>query len=258
MKVALLISGEIRGNWNDNKDRLRRCFPDADIYTSAWNAKKYGVDVDHEPEDFVPKMHYHPAIDVDPYPIHESRERSKNWLSGKGSFTTRFRELTAKQTVQILYHDQLIRRVTSDYDIIIRARWDTVVSEKIDWSKLVKKSFDENRAIGFDGSAVRNRDKVKKRHGNFSFDGLVEITTNNPTVSNEQTLDWAFRLQDQLIIHPRKLWNSNLVWKLHKNRKLQIGGIGWYQVLSEPYGDNHLCYYGGATIERYILESKKK
>lgn len=48
---------------------------------------------------------------------------------------------------------------------------------------------------------------------------------------------------DLLIIHPRDLFDKKRMWQLHEDKKLIAAEMGWYQVLSQPYGDNHDCYF---------------
>jgi hypothetical protein len=55
-----------------------------------------------------------------------------------------------------------------------------------------------------------------------------------------------------MILHPRKLFDTNLVYKYHEECKLLPAENGWYQILGEPHNDSHLCVYGGAQIEKYL------
>ena len=72
-----------------------------------------------------------------------------------------------------------------------------------------------------------------------------------PNDGAEHSQDWNYSINDHMIIHPMSLWSTKRVHELHENKKLQVAEWGWYQVLSQPYGDNHHSYYGGVTLERH-------
>ena len=250
MKKAILISGQQRGDWRNNIERLKRCFPGAHVYTSTWWGED-GSEYDYKPRR--PDIHYHPTLEVRQYPSLNSYPKESLLQPTESSRSMNKR--TKWGTLQILHHDMLQRRVHSfgkKYDLIIRARFDTIVSEKVDWDAYCKRSFDENIAMGFD---IRN---AESREQKYTFDKLHQIERSWPVSSTQLNRDWAFTLLDPLIIHPRFLWDSKRVWKLHEERKLQTGEFGWYQILSEPFGHNHVSTYGGAMVEKFYNQAKKQ
>lgn len=243
MKTAILISGIIKGNWERNIERVKSIFPDADLFTATW--KGYG---DDDKVDYVfdePTVNYHPTLDTQPYPKYKTIEFKR--------LTKRDDVKRKNTTKQLLIHDKLLEKVcpNDEYDMIIRMRFDTYVSthSSINGNDLLTKSYKENITLGFG-----NRDT---RHDFHS--GLIKLEQYYPPVdrpiddrSVTRTNDWSYYVMDPLIIHPRKLWDSKMVWDLHYKQKLKGAENGWYQILSEPYGSNHECYYGVAHIDRFL------
>lgn len=241
MKVAICISGMPRGNMTRNLALLKSKLP-YDVYLGSWTNHEIpnNLLVNGRYYYDAPNMHYHPIVDTDP--ISPKLETIKDKMS-KGIMKSDYYERTLHHTKQILIHSYLLKDIPDDYDMIIRSRYDTVISTKVDLHKYLYKSYDENIAIGF-GTRI-------SRHKNFNI--LKEIPKIYPDGKNEKiSNDWGWYLMDPLIMHPRKLFNHDLLNTLHNDKKLLPAENGWYQILSEPYNDSHLCVYGGAQIEKYL------
>ena len=58
----------------------------------------------------------------------------------------------------------------------------------------------------------------------------------------------TYYINDALIIHPRECWDTDLVDRLYKDKKLKSAEEGWYQILSEPFGMYHQSYHGGCYL----------
>jgi len=69
--------------------------------------------------------------------------------------------------------------------------------------------------------------------------------------------DWGGYIMDPLILHPREIFDVDRAWTLHEEKKLLPAERGWYQVLSQPYNDNHESIYGGAQIEKYLSQTNQ-
>mgnify|MGYP001178985969 CR=1 FL=1 len=67
---------------------------------------------------------------------------------------------------------------------------------------------------------------------------------------NDKNDDWYGYLPDSLIMHRREHFDTSLVTKLHSEKNLAPAEWGFYQVMSEPYGDIHTSIHGGAHIAR--------
>jgi len=246
MKIAICISGIARGNVDHHVDLLKKAFPDGDLFYATWEeqqndiSKRYKEDLFPEPE-----LHYNPwyqCVTDNPHPKYEDYKR--NWL--KGRFPKDDKLIHANK--QIIAHAHQIQNLpemswdNQKYDMIVRCRWDTVVSTKVNWKYYLDKSYNESQAIGFGIRGNRHIDL-------HSFKDIdhVYITRDTDQVWSR---DWSYWINDPLIIHPKKLLDPNYVFKLYEDKNLWPAEYGWYQVLSK--GDNHHCVYGGASIDRYV------
>lgn len=234
MRIALCVSGVARGSAEKNIEALRKQFPTADLYTATWRGYE-----DNYPVDFVfdePEITYNCVLDVINYPDASSIRREK--AAGRDSYISvehdgeRWHKIIPHWTKQILIHDYLLTKIPK-YDIIIRSRFDVIISDKIDWEQWVKKSWDEQVAIGFNTRVFQYHDKMH------------EIRDLYPAE--------AFLIHDALLIHPMDIWDSDYVQELHNTKQLKGAESGWFQVLSEhPYNYFHYSYHGGVLIEKYI------
>lgn len=237
IKVSLLVSGQIRGRWKSNLNNLSHCLQPNKTYTSTWSPSNEDVNF----KFIEPEMVYHPVIDTEPYPTFKAIEYKKRCQT---DYSLRLK--TKHRTKQILQHNLLMQKI-EPCDVVIRTRYDCVISNEIDWNSCIKKSFDENCALGF-GTRTSRWSTWKK---------ILEIPKfvppENKKISGrglKETNDWAYYLMDTLIIHPYKLWNCEKVKNLHDNKKLKAAEWGWYQILSNA--DNHYSYYGGCQMQRLI------
>lgn len=252
MKVAILASGLPKGDWRKNLKKFKKIFGDVDLYTAGWDREdvKYREFLDYLFEE--PEVLYHPVDDTQPYPTEKCHAYKKRKLMHKK---------TQHAHKQIIIHDRLLNAVDPDskYDLIIRIRFDTWLSDEVDFRPFMERSIKENCAIGFGCRPSRHKnlnvlaELPHYRPPNHGQKDHPDYGKSEKTKSQiEKTQDWAYNLMDPLIFHPRKLWDTELVNRLFNEKQLKCAEWGWYQVLSEPYGESHLCVYGGAQIERYV------
>lgn len=240
MKTAICLSGIPRGNIDRNLEHARFHFKDADLFLSTWVNQ-----VPYRSTSFIhqePNTVYHPYKDCLITVPHPKFEHYKQiGMNGKGQEAF---SRTIHHCKQILGHAYLLLELPLEYDMIIRMRYDTFLSLKVDFSSYLNRSYTEHRAIGFGTRYSRHP----------SIDILKEIPRIYPshTMAKEISQDWGWYLMDPLIFHPRSLFDTNLAITLHQEQKLLPAEYGWYQILSKPYQDNHLCVYGGAQIEKYL------
>lgn len=235
MKICVCISGLPRSgiygrDLKRNIDLLKHNFSTADFYFATWSghektAKKYADELQIFDE---PVIDYHPFIDIEPSIDNHKFLKVVN----KAKTDSVFRETSRNQTKQILAHSYLFDTIEKKYDVVIRARYDTITYKDADFSKLVKESLDQNCAIGF-----------ATLHINDSFKRIERMTKND-------TYHKCF-LFDQLIIHPSNLLDTSYVYDLHRNKKLIAAEHGWWQVLSNS--DSHICINGWANPDKSVL-----
>lgn len=244
MKTALCISGIPRGTVKQNVDTALKHF-DADVFYATYTNQEEQVKK-HTDTYYLhaePSISYHPLADI---PEDVMPPVAKTWaLREQIKSDFMLYERMRHQSKQIFAHDMLLNEISAEYDMIVRMRYDTRLSTVADLKPYLQKSYNENIAIGF-GTRTR-------RHKNFDTIEMVpKIWPNRrgstPGVSN----DWGGYIMDPLILHPRKLWDSTRLKELHAKKSLLSAERGFYQILSQPYGDSHECYYGGAQIEKYL------
>ena len=65
--------------------------------------------------------------------------------------------------------------------------------------------------------------------------------------------DWEGFLLDNLIIHPREIFDSEKTIKLYEQKELLGAEVGWWQTLSD--NDNkHECIWGGVLAKHYFVQ----
>lgn len=229
MHVTLCVSGKFTGI--DFTDLLRERLPHDSFYTATYTGSDYDADFYMDE----PEVTYHPVLDTEPYPDETSWERRVTFSTPDSALhplALSFKNKSINWNKQILIHNHMMKNIP-ECDVVMRSRFDTVVSDRIDWNPLIKESLEENIAIGFNSLNL-----VSSSIRHFHQLNLMQ----------EQVF---YYINDALIIHPYKLWNCDLVDELYKDKKLKGAEEGWYQVLSEPYGMYHHSYTGGAYLNEF-------
>lgn len=242
MKIAVCVSGILNAP-NDISEltrynrRLIEKFPNADFYYGTWESQrelfssvfpKYKC---HYFEDI--KMHYHPYLGIKEghyimpqFPKLVQFIKKKKWQI----------EWSLHHTKQIIIHGLLSDSIPKKYDIVVRTRYDAFIHRDADFSNYIADSHKNSRAIGF---ATTQREKFNQLYPSDykKDDGLMK--------------KWML---DQLIIHPASMMNAKYAIKLHALCRLHPAEVGWYQVLSKPFGGNHLNYHGWVNHAKNIAD----
>lgn len=198
-------------------------FKPTDVFFHTWTGCRSTNPYDtlHCPE---PVLDYHPVDDVKVVCDHGkfSIYKDKKITHDK----------TANRNKQLLGYADLISKIPTDYDLYIRARWETLTSTNFNY----KKYIDIATSKGPVGFMIR-----RDRYHSIDDDLLV---------SQDRNDDWYQFLPDALIFHKREHFNADLVHELHKERNLLPAEWGWYQIMSKPFGDIHTSVHGGADVAR--------
>jgi len=244
MKPAICISGLARSrNFNKNLRCLKAAFPDIPMFFSTWEETKnelseaHGKGTNYYPE---PEIHYNPWTECvidNPHPKY--RVYKDNFIKQGEFMPARGKLLNA--TKQLIAHAYQIADLPEEYDMIIRTRWDTVVSDKLDFTSYLEQSYNEKMAIGF---AIRGDRHIRLD----KFKDIDHVYIQEDT-DHKWSRDWSYWINDNMIFHRRDMYDCDLVHKLHKEKRLWPAEYGWYQLLSVM--DNHHCVYGGAALERF-------
>jgi len=249
MKIAFSISGIprcgtephefINQDFNRNLDSWRAAFPSADFYFGTWEQyreKAASIFTEYEVTSFEePCISYHPFYDMKKEVMYSDRLLN---VGDKYAIVKDVRQNRyIHQTKQILAHAFMIDHynLKSQYDIIVRSRYDTFISWKSNFESIIEEIYNEKKAAGF---AVSN-DNL--------FNSIVKLKKSDRN-SN------CFLL-DSLIIHSSEIFDPQHVYHLDKNELLLPCEFGWFQTMSLPYGENHVCYSGWCNADRSL--SKK-
>lgn len=230
MKLAVCYSGISRGSFKKNNMSVKHHFPEADYFYSTWLNQEKSMPAVQYVTYKEPQMHYHPIKDVGSEMLYTTKLKN---LYKKVCFDDSYYERTLHHTKQILGHAYQLDSLDESYDMIVRVRYDTYLSPKVNLQKYLEMSYNNKIAIG-----LAQRDK--------NLHELKEVESDDR--------DQNKYILDPLIFHRRDMFSTALVYDLHRNKKLLLAENGWYQILSEPFNDNHLCVHGGAQIEKYIRE----
>lgn len=214
MKVAVCVSGAITSrdpnlDFSSNMDRLSSFFPNADMFYATWTDEPTSLLPDKElmlVEQ--PSNLYNTFLDVPRDEVMSPHFDKSMAINGKKLS----RAMNA--TKQHWIHAKLLDSLPHEYDMIVRTRFDITVKSGADFSSYLAESYDNSIAIGFAG--LKNHDPVemcKKRKPGY--------------------------IADMLIMHPRSLYDTQLVYKLFDEKRIPSGEYGWFRLLSEPFGDTH-------------------
>jgi hypothetical protein len=179
-----------------------------------------------------------PVIDYHPYEINKQHIESNRYFETK-NFIMRSHERkkwASHHTKQHLIHSWLCDTITEEYDVIVRARFDTWVYSKADFEPFIKDTY-ENQVVNSFAATKWQR----------AFEKLTQFNTN----PGGRHHNWML---DQLIIYPASFLDTSYVYKLHEEKRLHPAEMGWYQILSRPNGNRHKCWDGWVNHDKHILE----
>lgn len=231
MKVAVCVGGLTYPDSIPLMEKLKKKFPNYDFFYGVWKGRENDASEqlgawsfeEHEPT-------YHPYLDIDPTNLPPKFGIIKEKMKNKPDMA--LIPKAPHQTKQILMHSYMLQKLPSEYDMIIRTRYDIdLFDDSINYEQFVNQSYQQNHAIGF---AQRFR-----AHPSPLF---------NPKPDPKWYKSWDGYLMDLVIMHPRHMFNHKLLQSLHEQKKLLAAEWGWYQILSEPFGSNHQNFFANMTI----------
>ena len=226
MKIAVCVSGQQRKTTIDRSildSRMEEAFSsvDADFYYHTW-VDNVLYDYPKMHKQAQPKIDYHPVLDVKHKAgviLEEKRKKKKS-------------EKFQHASKQILAHAYLCDNLNHKYDMIVRLRWDLYFSEKLDYKKLLEKSYEEGV------------------HGYGYQAGMDHNLLNNPVKLIKTSRRSDGMLTDNCIFHKPEWFDTSYVYKLHEDKELLPAEWGFYQTMSEPFNDHHTNFLGGVIASR--------
>ena len=150
MKPVICVSGIARGNCKKNISHLEKAFPEIPIYFSTWTEYKNDISEKYKSTYHnEPKVNYNPWLECVSDPPHvkykEYKEAFINKKNGGLVDNARTTKKLLHHTKQIIGHAyQLDYDIPLEYDMIIRIRWDTLVSNKVDFTQYLETSYNDN------------------------------------------------------------------------------------------------------------------
>ena len=230
MKIAILVTGQYRPKIKGAKNLIKRMqsvFETDNIFFHTWSDQ-----VSTTPIMFHDRLSYCPEPKLDYHP------HSIDWIGKHGKWI----KYTSKRLLynkmqhankQILAYADLLSKTPDDFDVVIRTRWDIRVSQTVDFKPYLEKAYKKG-PVGF----------MTRPNRGHSHNRLLQVP------KDDILDDWYGYLPDQLIMHRKEHFDINLANKLHAEKNLAPAEWGFYQVMSEPFGDIHTSIHGGAVIAR--------
>jgi len=233
MKIAFCVSGACRIKPEQAKklhhDRLSVMPSGMDVYLHTWNRFESYVPKEFKDNLLLTKE---PTVSYNPLTETKALDKSpkyKQFAQSKLFKTSNSNPKHKNSTKQILAHADVVSSFDyNDYDVIVRCRWDSVLG-RIDFIPWLEQARDVG-PVGF---------MTRVRQG-YDVNNIVLAE------KSYDDKDWSQYLPDILIFHAPRHFDPQLVYNLDQNKELRAAEWGWYQVISEPYGDIHTSIKGGA------------
>ena len=230
MKTAILVTGQYRPHVKDahRNIKIMQSVFKTHMFFHTWNDNTSTVPIEYHDRLVYckePEVDYHPISDIE-------------WVGKHGKWDNYVKKRllynkTQNANKQILAYADLLSKIPDDFDVLIRMRWDILVSKKVNFKPYLEKAYEEG-PVGF----------MTRGNRGHNVDKLLDVP------KDDKLDDWYGYLPDSLIMHKREHFDIDLVKKLHKEKNLAPAEWGFYQVMSEPYGDIHSSVHGGAQLAR--------
>jgi len=231
MKIAVLFSGQIRGeSYKNNIWRMKCLLPEADFFYSTWKSE-------HQHEwihEYFDEPHIHYNCEQNLFRLHFLGELRRikeetgfldredphveRCLHGISSVErNKGRHRIKQHLAHTLAYERFVK--DKDYDIVIRIRYDlehdkTFTRDQI--MKMIDLCHTSKKPVGVGYLG-------KYPHGVIS------------EMDDEDKM-----IGDLIIVHRADMFDTDYVWDLFKQKKLNSGEFGWFQIMSECFDTN--CY----------------
>ena len=236
MKTAIIVGGQLRLDDTTltlSIDLLKDAFPDADLFLTIWkddwNTRRELIESWGGTVEVIDEY----EINYHPYDDNPAMRNTWNWQK-KLKFDNTERHI--HQTKQILNHNRMMKKYGDGYDVIVRARYDSIISPTESFEYYAKLCYNKRSVISFMNFGTTEgkrkmfnnyRDHDNSGHTYMVYDGGI-------------------------IIHHADVWDADLVDSLHNKKELLAAEFGWYQVLLENKKVKYRCYDGSSTITRCV------
>ena len=234
MRVAVCSGGQLRMPDDILRltDRLLKdAFPTADFYYPVW---KEDYERRHIIDTLGGTVEVIEEYDIDYHPYEDNPDVNMSWdYQKKIKHPNPDRHL--HQTKQILNHNHMVRKYMQDYDVIVRTRYDSIISPV--------QNFEEGFALAMENCVV-----------SYQAGDKSQFLQHDRIVSGSKT---KMISDGGLIFHSPKVWDCDLVTHLDKRKKLLAAEFGWHQVLMQN-SKQYFRYVGGAHLTRCVIKDYKE
>jgi len=226
-EVAVCVSGLARPGHEEALKIAKRVFP-FDTFHMHWKGYELPK-VDNLILFDEPVYEYHNLLDTKYKPDCDIWRRYTKKSGGKLFRREGLLAKTKHNSKQTLAHYWLVNTLPEKYKTIIKLRYDTILSEKVDFMPLLEKA-QQGTVVGIAGS----------KPGYF-----VDTPLKTHTYKDCRRCTGPY-LWDHLIFHPRhKLKN---VEQEFNNKNLMGAEWGWYQILNHQWNDNDYINVEGGNV----------
>lgn len=245
MKIAVLFSGLIPDKVpvEENVKSVYAAFPTADFYFGSWdipeNENISFLDVKFKEL----KHHYNCYTPFIKNQISNIREMIKNnetpsevQLSAlKFSYRSKLRQNINQVLIHTMMYQQFVEH--SDYDIVVRARYETYIDplhvDKFEY--FVNLCYENDKPIGFE-----------------TIDDDYKLMALGWNKFAQETPNGISSFSDWLIIHRKDKFYPDTVWQMYYQKKIRYAESAWYDILFIPnkFNVENTCWNGYVTLKR--------
>jgi len=235
-EVAVCFSGLARDEHEWVIERTKKILP-YDTFFCTWEGyavPKNASDCKLFPE---PKYDYHNLIETKTKPDctlwkKYTKTPPPNGRGGKIWWKPNLMEQTKSNSKQILGHYYLVNSLPQQYKVIIRMRYDAILSSKADYGKYIERVQETGFSVGFDAG------------GGANYGPQHEL---NEHTNHDCRRCTGWYLWDHVLFHQR--WRLKNVQKLYEDKDLLGAEWGWHQVLHHQWDDkDYHNVQGGETL----------
>jgi len=226
-EIAVCVSGLARPGYEEAIAIAKKVFP-FDTFYMHW--KGYDLPNVNNLKLFdEPTYDYHNLLDTKYKPDCHIWKRYTKQPGGKLFRREGLLAKTKHNSKQTLAHYWLTKTLPQKYKTIIKLRYDTILSEKVDFTPLLEKA-QQGIVVGISGSKP-------------GYDGDSPLKLHSYQCCRRCPGPY---LWDHIIFHPRhKLKNVELEFK---NKNLMGAEWGWYQILHHQWQDNNYINVEGGNV----------
>lgn len=255
MKVAVFVTGQMRGDYKRYAQRMRETFPDADFFYTTWKGQPIDSLVTRYYDE--PKVHWNPLNrTIARYITTYRRMLETNW--NLDYLPPSMRDQSVERIMQdfhILFRDRNKCRhqvkqhygyalafrdfIQPEHDVAVRVRWDAVLSKDLKYvvNDFIEQVYEYKMPYGFH---------------HYNENGIYGLIEPEKMVKLRKSQD----VHDFMIIHRADMFDPNLALHKYKSKKLHIAEGGWWQILCEPYKVEHAEVKGYVRLAAQMKNDK--